>query len=463
MHSDFAALGLDPALLDALHAQGMTEPTPIQAQALPLALAGRDVVGLARTGSGKTLAFVLPLLQGSAQALGGLVLAPTRELALQVHAVIEGLVRGASAVLVGGMAYGPQREALRRGPRVVVGTPGRLRDLLERGALPLGAVATVVLDEADEMLRMGFAADLERLLDATPAGRQVLMFSATMSPDIEAIARRTLSDPARVAVEEQVVTVHHIEQCWMRVPARHKLEALQLLVEDVGTALVFANTRVEAEEVAEQLGVACLHGGLSQAARQTVLDAVRSGSVRVLVATDVAARGIDVAHIALVVNLDLPETPERYVHRIGRTGRAGAAGRAVTLVTPKKKRRIRELAHELGIELPQGEVPAGHDGAPPAWARPVPAVPATVEDLDAAVLLVLAGTAHQLGAADLVAALSSRGVARSRIGRIRIGKRTTRVGLPEDAAELVLSAPSTLPLLGRQVAVHRSQDTVSRQ
>ena len=514
----FDALGLDPELLAAVHAQGMSTPTPIQVQAIPVALAGRDLIGQARTGSGKTLAFALPVLQRStSRTPAALVLTPTRELALQVTSVFRGLVAGCAMPVVGGTPYASQRKALARKPRVVVGTPGRLRDLQTRGDLDLSGVDVVVLDEADEMLRMGFQADLEHLLAATRPDRQVLLFSATMPPATRAVADRILTEPAHLQVEGQDLTVHHIEQRWLRVPAAHKVETLHLLLLDApeGTALVFANTRVGCVDLADRLGarglaVERLHGGLDQPLRERVLGRVRRGEVGVLVATDVAARGIDVSHIGLVVNADLPESPERYVHRIGRTARAGRAGLALTLVTPKQKRRLREMASALGVDIAQGEVPTGGaqqrrrrvelqeelaaceagphavalvrrlvekgrsaeevaaaavellarqrgleldpagDDVLPDWVRPV--VPrGPEEDVDAVQIVVFAGKEQGVGAAELVAALGARGIPPTRIGRIRLGKRRTQVGLAAGAAEALAASSEELVVGERSV------------
>lgn len=520
----FDTLGIAPDLLDALAAQGLTEPTPIQRDAIPLALAGRDLIGLARTGSGKTLAFGLPLLQRATDgAPAGLVVTPTRELALQVTSVLRGLVPRSAMPVVGGTPYASQRKALRRRPPIVVGTPGRLRDLHTRGDLDLSGVSTVVLDEADEMLRMGFQEDLEHLLDAVDADRQVLLFSATMPPAMQTVADGVLRDPATVQVEAQSLTVHHVDQRWLRVPAAHKLDTLHLLLLEApeGTALVFANTRVGCVDLADQLlarglSVERLHGGLDQPLRERVLGRVRRGEVRVLVATDVAARGIDVSHISLVVNADLPESAERYVHRIGRTARAGREGTALTLVTPKQKRRLREIAGELGVGIAQGEIPtagaqrrrrrvelldevAEHTASPhavellerlkterglssdevaaaalellarqralpldptdddvlPDWVRPVaPQTP--VEDLNAVQITVFAGKEHEVGAAAIVSALGACGVPATQVGRIRLGKRTTQVGLAAGAGEALCAAHTELPLDGRVVAIQRS-------
>jgi ATP-dependent RNA helicase DeaD len=365
---DFASLGLSPDLLIALDKLGFTEPTPIQAAAIPHAMSGRDVVGRARTGSGKTLAFGLPLVhrvRDGGQRPRALVMTPTRELALQVTAAIQALTRDLKVLTVyGGAPIPVQVKALKRGVTVVVGTPGRLRDLVERGSLELGDVEYLVLDEADEMLRMGFIEDVELILGATSPDRQVLLFSASMPKPMRRIAAQHLKRPVEVQVEDQALTVHHIDQQWMRVPNAHKLEVLQRILtsRDLGTTLVFARTRIACAEITDGLSmrgvrVDMLHGGMPQQARERVIGRVRRGGVKVLVATDVAARGIDVEHIGLVVNYDLPDSHERYVHRIGRTARAGRDGVAITLVTPKQKRRLHEMATALGAEILQVEIP----------------------------------------------------------------------------------------------------------
>jgi len=363
---------------------GFEAPTPIQARAIPLLLQGHDLIGRARTGSGKTAAFGLPLLErvkdGRAPSGGvrALVLTPTRELALQVTVALRGFAKGLRAsvlAIYGGTAYGPQVGALRGGVPVVVGTPGRLLDHLERGTIDLSAVEMVVLDEADEMLRMGFIDDVERLLGATPQGpdgRQLALFSATMPPPIRAIAERHLRDPKDAQVEERALTVHHIEQRWLRVPGRFKLEALERFLrgEDHGAVLVFARTRAGCAEVTEALlargfAVDALHGDLDQSARERVVARLRDGRLDLVVATDVAARGIDVPHLTHVINLDMPGDTETYVHRIGRTGRTGhggegdgAVGHAISFVTPQEQRRVRDLERRLGVRMEPMQVPS---------------------------------------------------------------------------------------------------------
>ena len=385
----FAAFGLNPTVLANLVKLGFEAPTPIQARAIPLLLQGHDLVGRARTGSGKTAAFGLPLIElvgrprpGRTAGVRALVLTPTRELALQITVALRSFARGLPGgvlAIYGGTAYGPQVGALRGGVPVVVGTPGRLLDHLDRGTLDLSGVELVVLDEADEMLRMGFIDDVEKLLAATPSsanGRQLALFSATMPPPIRAIAERHLHDPKDAQVEERALTVHHIDQRWLRVPGRFKLEALERFLrgEDHGAVLVFARTRAGCAQVSEALltrgfAVDALHGDLDQSARERVVARLRDGRLDLVVATDVAARGIDVPHLTHVINLDMPNDTETYVHRIGRTGRTGHAmsggagegeektGHAISFVTAPEQRRVRDLERRLGVRITPMQIP----------------------------------------------------------------------------------------------------------
>lgn len=365
--TSFDAFGLDPRIQAAIGELGFEEATDIQAAALPVLLEGKDVIGRARTGSGKTAAFGLPLIERVKDATPGvkaLVLAPTRELALQVSAALQDYGKGLGVrgvTVYGGAPYGPQLKALRQGVPIVVGTPGRLIDHLEKGSLDLSGVEYVVLDEADEMLRMGFAEDVETLLGAVPQPRQVALFSATMPAEIKRIAKTYLVDPVTIQMSEGAPDLDHIKQAWARVPHRFKPDALRraILGGDRGTTLVFARTRASCGEVAshlETLGLRteALHGDMNQAARERVLQKVRDADLEVLVCTDIAARGLDVDHVTQVVNLDLPENPEVYVHRIGRTGRAGREGRALTFVTPQEGRRWGFFQKRL--DQPIGEV-----------------------------------------------------------------------------------------------------------
>jgi len=356
MTTTFSQLGLHPALVQAVEALGFTAPTPIQAAMIPVMLAGRDVIGQAQTGTGKTAAFALPILhnlQPEANHIQSLVLAPTRELAVQVAKATHEFGRplGVRVLPVyGGEPYGRQISRLQKGVDVVVGTPGRLIDLIEREVLDLSRVQSVVLDEADEMLSMGFIEDIERILLATPAIRQTALFSATMPPEIRRLAERYLRAPEAIAIQRGQVTVAATEQRHYVVYEQDKLAALTRLfeVEPITSALIFVRTRAGAGELAAELSTRgfpaeALSGELEQEERERVMNRFRRNLIKVLVATDVAARGLDIDHISHVFNFDLPEDPEVYVHRIGRTGRAGKSGIALSLVTPNERWRIARI------------------------------------------------------------------------------------------------------------------------
>ena len=330
----------------ALIAEGYTTPTPVQAEVVPRALEGRDVLACAQTGTGKTAAFVLPILQRLAAEprtgeIRALVLTPTRELASQIAERIAAYgryMRLRHAVVYGGVSQRGQEAALRASPDVLVATPGRLLDLMNQGIVRLGGVSAFVLDEADRMLDMGFVHDVRRILAALPPSRRTLLFSATMPPAIEALARTMLVEPARVAIQPAVRTAVTVEQSVMFVSNADKRGALERILRDgaVERAIVFTRTKRGANRLSEQLarsgiGSAAIHGNKSQSARERALEAFRRGATRVLVATDVAARGIDVDGVSHVINFDLPNEAESYVHRIGRTGRAGATGSAISL------------------------------------------------------------------------------------------------------------------------------------
>ena len=375
----FAALGLAPALLETLAGLGYEEPTPVQEAAIPPLLAGRDLLAEAPTGTGKTAAFALPILQRlAAEGLGraeqgtalALVLVPTRELAMQVAEAVHryGRVLGARVLPVyGGQPIGLQLRGLRRGLDVVVATPGRAVDHLTRGSLRLDTVEAVVLDEADEMLDMGFAEELDAILSATPAGRQTALFSATISPTIARVAARHLREPVRVSVRPErpsEAAPALVRQLVYVVRRPDKLAALGRIldVEDPAAALVFARTRGEVDDLAEALSgrghdAAALHGGLSQEQRDRVMGRFRDGALDVLVATDVAARGLDIEHISHVVNFDVPSSPDAYVHRIGRTGRAGREGMAITLVEPREHRLLLNIEASTKTRLERATVP----------------------------------------------------------------------------------------------------------
>ncbi|MBO0920777.1 DEAD/DEAH box helicase [Cellulomonas sp. zg-ZUI222] len=369
--STFAELGLAPQILSAVTRLGFTAPTPVQARTIPALLSGRDVVGVAQTGTGKTAAFGLPLLQAVDPELAAVqvvVLTPTRELAMQVADALTSFAADMPGLQVvpvyGGAPFVPQQRALARGAQVVVGTPGRVIDHIERRTLRLEDVRFLVLDEADEMLRMGFAEDVDKVLSGTPAGRQVALFSATMPTPIRRVADKHLKDPVSVSVTRQSSTVDAVKQSFAVVPYRHKAGALArvLAVSDADAAIVFVRTREAAEEMGNALlqrGIAAAHisGDVAQSDRERIVERLRSGALDVLVATDVAARGLDVERIGLVVNLDLPREAESYVHRIGRTGRAGRTGEALTFITPAERSRLRQIERTIRVTLTEIAIP----------------------------------------------------------------------------------------------------------
>ncbi len=367
----FDDLGLPEDLLAAVKELGFSAPTAIQAAAIPILLRGKDVVGVAQTGTGKTAAFALPLLahiDPDKREVQALVLAPTRELAMQGAQAIESFAaksRGVDvAAVYGGSSYLPQLRALESGAQVVVGTPGRIMDLMDRGALRLDAVRYFVLDEADEMLRMGFAEDVEKIASEVPEGRISALFSATMPPPIRRVAERHLSDAEEVTISRPATTVSTVKQMYAVVPERHKIGALArvLAVTEAQAALVFVRTRATAEDLTIELGArgvaaAALSGDVVQKEREKLVTRLRNGTLDVLVATDVAARGLDVDRIGLVVNFDVPRETDTYVHRVGRTGRAGRTGESITFVTPKERPRLRRIEKQTGSRMEQIELP----------------------------------------------------------------------------------------------------------
>ena len=366
----FDQFGLNAELVQTAAELGFTAPTPIQQAVIPPIVAGRDVIGQAQTGTGKTAAYGLPLLHRldrQHRGVQALVLAPTRELAIQVAAALQQYGRGLGTnvlALYGGQSYQQQLRSLRERVEVVVGTPGRLLDLMEQGNLDLGGVRTVVLDEADEMLSMGFVEDIESILDRIPPERQTLLFSATISRRVLGLSKRYLRDPETVSVTPEQLTGASIEQRYYLVNPQDKVAALTRLIEmeTIDSALVFARTRLGTGELANQLSTRgyaaeALNGDLSQDARIQVLNRFRAGQVKVLVATDVAARGLDIDDISHVFNFDLPDDPEVYVHRVGRTGRAGREGVAITLLSPRERFLLRRIEEYTRFRMTRAELP----------------------------------------------------------------------------------------------------------
>ncbi|WP_447592271.1 DEAD/DEAH box helicase [Aquipseudomonas campi] len=367
----FAALGLHPAILSAITAVGYEEPSPIQAQSIPVILAGHDMIGQAQTGTGKTAAFALPLLSKIDPAKRepqALILAPTRELALQVATAFETYSKqmpGLNVVAVyGGAPMGPQLKAIRQGAQVIVATPGRLVDHLSRNDQLLSTIQFLVLDEADEMLKLGFMDDLEVIFQAMPASRQSVLFSATLPASIRAIAEKHLREPKHVKIAAKTQTVSLIEQAHLMVHADQKVAAVSRLleVEEFDALIAFVRTKQATLDLASALElkgykVAALNGDIAQNQRERVIESLKDGRLDIVVATDVAARGIDVPRITHVFNVDMPYDPESYVHRIGRTGRAGRVGRALLLVTPRERRMLQVIERVTGQKVAEVRLP----------------------------------------------------------------------------------------------------------
>ncbi|MFN7003099.1 MAG: DEAD/DEAH box helicase [Roseinatronobacter sp.] len=387
--TQFSDLKLDPKVLKAIHEAGYTTPTPIQAQAIPHALEGRDVLGIAQTGTGKTASFTLPLItrlgRGRARARmpRSLVLAPTRELAAQVAENFDTYAkhtRLTKALLIGGVAFGEQDKLIDRGVDVLIATPGRLLDHFERGKLLLTGVEVMVVDEADRMLDMGFIPDIERIFGLTPFTRQTFFYSATMAPEIERITNMFLSNPARIEIARQATASETIAQELIELPAtkrdaaaKLKRDALRAIIaaegDKIENAVIFCNRKVDVDILAKSLAkykldAAPIHGDLEQSMRTRTLEKFRAGELRLLIASDVAARGLDVPSVSHVFNFDLPSHPEDYVHRIGRTGRAGRSGKAISLMVPADQKYLEQIEKLLQKSLPRGTAPVLETDAP---------------------------------------------------------------------------------------------------
>lgn len=367
----FAGLGLSASALRDLERAGYAAPTPIQRGAIPPALQGKDVIGCAQTGTGKTAAFVLPMIERLAGGHGtrAMILAPTRELAGQIQKVIEqfGQRRNiGAALIVGGADMAQQERALRQRPDILVATPGRVLDHMWKGTINLLALEIFVLDEADRLLDMGFAPQIDQILDALPEERQTLLFSATMPDDLAALVRANLKHPVRITVAASGAAAEGVDQQLFHSSREEKADLLRaLLKKEQGSSLVFTRTKSRADRLGRLLQndgmkVAVLHGDRTMGQRREALQGFKSGRYRVLVATDVMARGIHVNDIAHVINFDLPSSPEDYVHRIGRTARAGASGRASSFVTPEETSQLRAIERLLGKRVPAGSTPQGH-------------------------------------------------------------------------------------------------------
>ncbi len=365
--SGFSGLGVAPSLLEALGDLGYLTPTPIQRQAIPIVLAGKDIVGIAQTGTGKTFAFGIPMIQRLAQTKGqGLIILPTRELAIQIDEALGQLSKHINlrvAVLIGGVALEPQKRALRNKPHIIVATPGRLLDHMNQKTLQLDRVRLVVLDEADRMLDMGFAPQIEKVFRSIPKDRQTMLFSATMPQGIIKIATAYMKLPIRVEVAPSGSTVESVTQEIFIINKDSKNRLLGKILEEYsGTTLIFTRTKYGAKRLVRRIramghSAAEIHSNRTFAQRLDAFEGFKSGKYRVLVATDIASRGIDVVGIGLVVNYDMPNDPEDYVHRIGRTARAGAGGHAISFVTPEQRGEIRRIERLIRRSLPVSQLP----------------------------------------------------------------------------------------------------------
>lgn len=390
----FSDLNLAVPILEAVSELGFDEPTPIQAAAIPALLEGRDVIGVAQTGTGKTAAFGLPLLSlidADAKFVQAVVLAPTRELAIQSASALQDFAKHQPFEVVtvyGGAAYTPQIKALESGAQIVVGTPGRIIDLINKAHLKLGQVRVFVLDEADEMLRMGFAEDVETIAASMPESEERVnaLFSATMPPAIQGVADTYLTDPVHVEVAPQASTAETLNQTYAVVPYKHKLGALSrvLATRDEDAAIVFVRTRAEVDDVSADMTrrgfkTAGISGDVSQSERERIMRRLRDGSLDVLVATDVAARGLDVERIGLVVNFDVPREPEAYVHRVGRTGRAGREGRSLTFFTPRERGLLRRIEKLTKTPMTEVVIPTPREVSSVRARRLLDMIPSRIE------------------------------------------------------------------------------------
>jgi ATP-independent RNA helicase DbpA len=459
---DFATLPLAPPLLQVLEELEFKTATPIQAQSIPVLLEGKDLVGQAKTGSGKTAAFTLPILQRvrlGNRRLQALVLCPTRELCAQVAGEIRKLARRLPGlqvlVLAGGQPIRPQVDALEKGAHLAVGTPGRILDLLDREVLDPSTLHTVVLDEADRMLDMGFREDMERILSTTPKSRQTVLFSATFPPDIEALSRTFQKSPTRVTVEEAPDSVPAIQQLRYDCAPEQKTELLIRILRHYqpASAIVFCNLKANVTELQQALtsaGVSAdgLQGDLEQFERDRVMAKFRNGSTRVLIATDVAGRGIDVEALDAVINFDLPMQPEPYVHRIGRTGRAGRTGLAIALVTPRDTRKVDDIEHATGVKLERGDV----ESLPSADPRNAVKLESNWETL-----YISAGRKDKMRPGDILGALTGEagGLNATDVGKIEIQDRISYVAVARRVARVAFQRLSEGRIKGRKHRIER--------
>jgi ATP-dependent RNA helicase DeaD len=458
----FADLGLSESTLQALQDVGYEKPSPIQEQAIPPLLAGGDIIGQAQTGSGKTAAFGLPILEHvdpSENDVQALVLTPTRELCIQVTQALRtyGARKGVDVVAVfGGAPIRAQQSQLHDGGHVVVGTVGRVLDLMSRGSLDLSTCRFVVLDEADEMLDLGFLEDVERILNATPNGRQTALFSATMPPPIRALADRYLYHPEVVKVKAATLTVDTVEQFSLQTKSNEKAETLGevLASERPDQAIVFTRTKIRADQLFRKLrdkgmNVKALHGDMTQGQRDGVMLSFKAGRVQILVATDVAARGLDISTVTHIVNYDVPISPDVYVHRIGRTGRVGRSGRAITFVEPRQTKELAAIEKHIGQEITPWEAgahtkPAHIEERPRRHSKPQLS---RNGDEPYAKLIAAGGRADGVEVADLVHAVTHEaGVDGEAVRDVKVLERFSVLSVPAAEAERIVGAVRSLRL-----------------
>jgi ATP-dependent RNA helicase DeaD len=465
----FADLGLSEPTLQALQDVGYEQPSPIQEQAIPVLLQGQDIIGQAQTGSGKTAAFGLPIIEQvdpDVPEVQALVLTPTRELCIQVTQALRvyGARKGVDVVAVfGGAPIRSQQAQLRGGGHIVVGTVGRVQDLISRASLHLTECRFVVLDEADEMLDLGFLEDVEKILRLTPNGRQTALFSATMPPEIRKLADRYLYHPVTVKVKAATLTVDTVEQFRVEVKPADKADKLvEVLAEErPDQAIVFVRTKVRCDQLYRKLrdrgmNVKALHGDMSQGSRDGVMLAFKGGRLPILVATDVAARGLDISTVTHVINYDVPTSPDVYVHRIGRTGRVGRSGRAVTFVEPRQHKELAAIEKHIGTEIAEW-APGAH--VPPAKVEERPrrhAKPRISRNGDEPLRRIVAGAgrADGLEVADLVRAVTAAaGLDGEAVRDVRVLERFTLFSVPQSEADRVVESVDGSDLAGRELRV----------
>jgi ATP-dependent RNA helicase DeaD len=469
----FVDLGLEPDLLAAVHDVGYESPSPIQEEAIPPLLEGLDVIGQAQTGSGKTAAFGLPMLQyvdRTENDVQGLVLTPTRELCIQVTQALRayGKRKGIDVVAVfGGAPIRSQQAQLRAGGQVVVGTVGRVKDLISRRSLLLNVCRFVVLDEADEMLDLGFLEDVERILALTPSSRQTALFSATMPPEIRRLADQYLYNPVTIKVKTATLTVDTVEQFALEVAARDKNDALVKVIEaeHPDQAIVFVRTKIRCDQLYRTLrdrgfNVRALHGDMTQGARDGVMIAFKGGSLPLLVATDVAARGLDITGVSHVINFDVPTSPDVYVHRIGRTGRVGRSGRAITFYEHRQRREIEAIERNAGVKLSPW-VEDAHVAPMPVTPPPRRHSKPRVSDNGGgplSKLIVSGGRAAGLEPSDIIHAITAAAhLDGEAVRNVRVLERFTFLEVPESDADRVIERTRGTEVRGHVLALERAK------